>query len=140
MILDAAGMNYWNISTYMPLLKNWSWATFITLHSPVLHNTDSYGVFVGMLKNIYDLVSPNIFTGAIFKGSSIRWGIFSPEKNGIRELARLAEEKKIVVPLDSIYRFTDIKDAFRRVHNGHLRGKVILTFDETKITTNTTIN
>lgn len=128
-------MEYSNISIYTTLLKSWSWATFITLRSPVLHNTDSYGMFAGMIKNIYDLVAPNISSGAVFKGISIRWGFFSSTYDGIRELARLVEEKKIVVPLDSIYKFTDIKDAFRKVKNGHLRGKVILTFDETKVST-----
>lgn len=131
-ILDAAGIPYSDISTYTPLLKSWSWASFITLRSPILHNTDSYGMFGGMIKNAYDLVVPNILSGALFKGSSIRWGTFILLESGIKELAKLAEEKKIVVPLDNIYRFIDIKDAFRRVQHGHLRGKVIVTFDEKK--------
>jgi len=69
----------------------------------------------------------------VFKGSSIRWGVFMPVESGIKELARLAEEKKMEVPLDNVYKFTDIKDAFKRVSEGHLRGKVVVTFDETKV-------
>lgn len=131
LILDAAGIPYENICNYTPLLKSWS--AFITLRSPILTNTDSYGMVAGMFKNAYDLVVPNLFSGAVFKGSTIRWGVFMPIESGIKELARLVEEKKIVVPLDNVYKFTDVKNAFKRVKNGHLRGKVILTFDETKV-------
>lgn len=137
MILDAAGIPFDDIGTYIPLLKPWSLSAFITLRSPIMHNTDSYGMFCGMIKNAYDLIVPNILSGAIFKGSSIRWGYFMPVESGIKELARLAEEKKIVVPLDNVYKFSDMKDAFKRVNDGHLRGKVVVTFDETKTKTTT---
>lgn len=89
----------------------------------------------GMLKNAYDLVVPNIVSGAIFKGSSIRWGTFMPLESGIKELVQLAEEKKLVVPIDSVFKFADMKDAFKKVKNGHIRGKVVVTFDDTKIDT-----
>lgn len=87
----------------------------------------------GMLKNAYDLVIPNIVSGALFKGSSIRWGTFMPLESGIKELTRLAEEKKLVVPIDSVFKFADMKDAFKKVKDGHIRGKVVVTFDDTKI-------
>lgn len=129
--MDAAGIPYEDIGgAYTPLLKPWSWAKFITLRSPVLHNTDSYGMVLGMLKNAYDLVAPNVCSGAVFKGSTIRWGFFMPVERGIEELALLAAEKKITVPVDSVYGFADMKKAFGRVKAGHLRGKVAVKFDE----------
>ncbi|VVC30914.1 Hypothetical protein CINCED_3A018034 [Cinara cedri] len=131
LILDAAGIPYENIRKYIPLLN--IWGAFITLRSPILTNIDLYGLIPGMVKNAYDLVVPNVLSGAVFKGATIRWGAFMPIENGIKELTQLAEEKKIVVPLDSVYNFTNIKNAFKRVKNGHLRGKVIVTCDETKV-------
>lgn len=83
-----------------------------------------------MVKNAFDLVVPNILSGAVFKGSSIRWGTFLPMDNGVKELAQLVEEKKIVVPLDKTFKFMDLKDAYRKVQEGHLRGKVVITFDK----------
>ncbi|XP_015380427.1 PREDICTED: reticulon-4-interacting protein 1 homolog, mitochondrial-like [Diuraphis noxia] len=131
LILDAAGIPYEDIgSAYTPLLKPWSWAKFITLRSPVLHNTDAYGMVFGMLKNMYDLMAPNVCSGAVFKGSTIRWGFFMPAERGVEELARLAVEKKITVPVDSVYGFVDMKEAFNKVKGGHLRGKVVVTFKE----------
>lgn len=133
LILDAAGIPYNSICKYTALLKCWSFSGFITLRSPILQNTDSFGMVAGMLKNAYDLVIPNIVSGALFKGSSIRWGTFMPLESGIKELTRLAEEKKLVVPIDSVFKFTDMKDAFKKVKDGHIRGKVVVTFDDTKI-------
>lgn len=129
-ILDAAGISYNKIGAYTPLLKGWSYSTFITLRSPILHNTDSYGLVGGMVKNAIDLLAPNILSGAVFKGSSIRWGTFLPIECGIKELAKLAEEQKIIIPLEKTFKFIDLKDAYKRVQDGHLRGKVIITYDQ----------
>lgn len=84
----------------------------------------------GMVKNVIDLVVPNILSGAVFKGSSIRWGTFIPIESGVKELAHLAEKHKMVVPLDKAFKFMDLKDAYRRVQEGHLRGKIVITFDK----------
>ncbi|KAE9532116.1 hypothetical protein AGLY_010318 [Aphis glycines] len=129
-ILDAAGISYNKIGSYTPLLKEWSYAAFITLRSPILHNTDSYGFVGGMFKNAIDLLIPNILSGAVFKGSTIRWGTFIPVECGVKELAKLAEEKKILIPLEKTFKFIDLKDAYKRVQEGHLRGKVVITFDK----------
>lgn len=75
-------------------------------------------------------MAPNVCSGAVFKGSTIRWGFFMPAESGVKELARLAAEKKITVPIDSVYKFADMKEAFGKVKGGHLRGKVVVTFDE----------
>lgn len=130
LILDAAGISYDNIGTYTPLLKGWSCSGFITLRSPILQNTDSYGLLGGMFKNAIDLVVPNILSGAVFKGSSIRWGTFLPMESGVRELAQLVDEKKLSVHLEKTFKFMDLKDAYKRVQEGHLRGKVVITFDK----------
>lgn len=133
--MDAAGLPYEDISTYTSLLKGWTCSCFITLRSPILKNTDSYGLLGGMLKNAYDLVVPNILSGAVFKGSTIRWGTFMPLEGGVKELAKLAEEKKITVPIDTVYKFMDLKEAYNKVNEGHLRGKVIVTYDQKSLDT-----
>lgn len=130
LILDAAGISYNKIGAYMPLLKGWTCSSFITLRSPILHNTDTYGLLGGMVKNSIDLVVPNILSGAIFKGSSIRWGTFIPMECGVKELAQIAEKNKILVPLEKTFKFVDLKDAYKKVQEGHLRGKIVITFDK----------
>lgn len=83
-----------------------------------------------MFKNAIDLVIPNILSGAVFKGSSFRWGTFMPLESGVKELAKLVEENKMLVNIEKTFKFMDLKDAYQRVKEGHLRGKVIITFDK----------
>lgn len=83
-----------------------------------------------MVKNAIDLAVPNVLSGAVLKGSSIRWGTFLPIECGVKELAQLAEEKKVLVPLEKTFKFIDIKDAYKRVQEGHLRGKIVVTYDK----------
>lgn len=83
-----------------------------------------------MFKNAVDLVVPNILSGAVFKGSSFRWGTFMPLESGVKELAKLVEEKKMLIPIEKTFKFIDLKDAYKRVQEGHLRGKIIVTFDK----------
>lgn len=84
----------------------------------------------GMVKNAMNLVVPNVLSGAVFKGSSIRWGVFMPIESGVKELAHLAEKHKMLVPLDKTFKFMNLKDAYKRVQEGHLRGKTVITFDK----------
>lgn len=86
-----------------------------------------------MVQNAIDLVVPNVLSGAVLKGSSIRWGTFLPIEYGVKELALLAEEKKILVPLEKTFNFIDLKDAYRRVKEGHLRGKIVVTYDKSSL-------
>lgn len=92
-VLDASGSA--DPSTYVPLLKEWSNAKFISLRSPMLQNTDSYGLVAGMARNAADFVVSNVSSGAPAKGSSIRWGFFMPLPAGVKEIALMVEEKKV---------------------------------------------
>lgn len=94
-IFDAAGIPVSDISPYIACLKDWSFAKYITLRSPLLRNTDTYGLIGGMFCNAADLFKPNITSGAFFKGSSFRWGYFMPINKGVKEIARLVESKQV---------------------------------------------
>lgn len=83
-----------------------------------------------MVKNAIDLVVPNVLSGAVFKGSSIRWSAFMPMECAVKEIVQLAEERKISIPIEKIFKLIDLKDAYKRVQEGHLRGKVIIHFDK----------
>lgn len=94
-ILDAAGLSETEFPAYLSLLKDWRLAKYITLRSPVLRNTDQMGLVGGMLRNAADLVIPNLTTGALLRGASLRWGYFAPINTGVREISRLAENGQV---------------------------------------------
>lgn len=127
-ILDAAG----NItsSTYVPFLKNWSNSKLITLRSPFLRNTDDFGIVGGMVKNAAALLESNLFTGALNKGSTVRWGFFAPLDIALKEINTFVKSGKVKPVIDSTFKYNDIPEAFKRVKEGHLRGKIAISHEE----------
>uniref|UniRef100_A0A1B6CS42 Enoyl reductase (ER) domain-containing protein n=1 Tax=Clastoptera arizonana TaxID=38151 RepID=A0A1B6CS42_9HEMI len=126
-ILDAAGLQETEFPQYIECLKDWNFAKFITLKSPLLKNTDTYGILQGMVRNAAELILPNIMMGALAKGSTLRWGYFMPINRGIKEISRLLETKQIIPVVESVMNVTELPAAYERMKNGHLRGKVVLT-------------
>lgn len=126
-ILDAAGLKETEFHPYITCLKDWSFAKYITLKSPLLRNTDTLGLLNGMIRNVADLVVPNLSTGAVVRGSSVRWGYFMPINAGVKEIASLIEKKKLVPVVDSTFDFAQLPEAYKKVMTGHLRGKVVVT-------------
>ncbi|KAG8281610.1 Reticulon-4-interacting protein 1, mitochondrial [Homalodisca vitripennis] len=126
-ILDAAGLPETGIPAYLTLLKEWRLAKYITLRSPMLRNTDQLGLVGGMLRNAADLVLPNLTTGALLRGASLRWGYFAPINAGVREISRLAESGQLTPIIDKSMNILELPAAYEKVKNGHLRGKVVLT-------------
>lgn len=62
----------------------------------MLKNTDQLGLVGGMLRNAIDLVRPNVASGAVMRGASLRWGYFAPISAGIREIAHLAQRREVI--------------------------------------------
>ncbi|KAF6205373.1 hypothetical protein GE061_019544 [Apolygus lucorum] len=131
-ILDASGTASPNM--YLGFLREWKNAKFITLRSPMLSNTDKLGLVGGMAQNALDLALANIKSGAVAKGATVRWGFFMPVAAGINEINDLVLEKKIKPVVEKIYPFSDMPAAFERMSGGHLRGKLVVTMDNSKVT------
>lgn len=119
-ILDSAGQGP-EYANKVP----WKFHEYITLYPPLLRNIDSNGVVVGSLDSLKSLLDNNFDTLSKYKGITM-WGIFTPAPQGIEYLSKLAEAEKLKPVIDSVYEFKDMKDAYQKVINGHLRGKVIV--------------
>lgn len=124
-ILDCAGKG----SEYACTLP-WTFDSYITLKSPLLKNFDSHGLVAGGLRNARDLITHNI--SVLHRGGAVKWGYFMPAQNGIQYLKKLAERKKLFPIIDSTFSFDDLPNAYQRVQNGHLRGKVVIDFTKRK--------
>lgn len=119
-ILDAAGLGP-DYATSLP----WKFSQYITLMPPVLNNTDSSGIIIGSVKSAWALIKNNAKTIYGYKGL-MKWGFFIPAPRGIEYLRNLVENGKIKPIIDSVYDFNSTKEAFEKVAEGHLRGKVIV--------------
>ncbi|KAE8747807.1 hypothetical protein FOCC_FOCC005420 [Frankliniella occidentalis] len=125
-VLDAAGLGA-DAGQYAACLKEWSNAKYITLRSPLLKNFDEHGLLLGALKSAADLVQPNITSGALSKGSSLRWGFFVPCDAALDEIQLLVEAGKIIPCIQKTYPFKDLPKAYEHVLGGHLRGKILIS-------------
>lgn len=114
----AKGPNY---ATEVP----WSYGQYITLEPPLLNNTDSSGLIIGSIKSAFSLFSSNVRTIFSNRGT-LKWGIFSASSQGIQYLKKLVENGKLKPIIDSVFPFESTKEAFQKVKDGHLRGKVII--------------
>uniref|UniRef100_A0A023F1M1 Putative zinc-binding oxidoreductase n=1 Tax=Triatoma infestans TaxID=30076 RepID=A0A023F1M1_TRIIF len=116
--------------TYIPFLKDWSNSKYITLSSPLLSNTDKFGLMAGMVKNATEIVRSNIISGAPTRGATIRWAYFLPLETGVNEIHALFTKKKIMPVVNVVYSFHELPEAYARVSEGHNRGKVVIAIDK----------
>ncbi|KAJ8673591.1 hypothetical protein QAD02_004853 [Eretmocerus hayati] len=104
--------------------KGYPHCTYITLNSPLLRNVDENGLILGTIKNFGDLIKHNIPTND--KLSLVKWGFFAPSPTGIETIQDLVERKQIVPVVQEVFRFEELPQAYQRVSEGHLRGKVVI--------------
>ncbi|XP_013107408.1 reticulon-4-interacting protein 1 homolog, mitochondrial [Stomoxys calcitrans] len=106
-------------------LLNFKYQQYVTFSSPVLKNIDSSGMFLGLLKNVGNLLETNVKSFTEQKGS-VKWGFFTPAPQGIEFLKQLVERRKMLPLIESTFKFEQMPEAFQKVKNGHLRGKVVV--------------
>lgn len=120
-ILDCAGKG----SEYAATLP-WTFKDYITFNSPILKNFDAHRLISGGIRNATDLLSNNMTK--LNNNGFVKWGYFLPAPNGIEYLKKLVENKKLLPIIDSVYSFENLPEAYQRVENGHLRGKVVIDY------------
>ncbi|XP_061399372.1 reticulon-4-interacting protein 1 homolog, mitochondrial [Musca vetustissima] len=101
---------------------------YVTFSSPLLKNIDSSGMALGLLKNVGNLLETNVKSITQQKGL-VKWGFFSPAPQGISHLKRLVERKKLLPLVEKTYKMDQMPEAFQRVKDGHLRGKIVVNIN-----------
>lgn len=119
-VLDCAGLGD-EYATKLPT----KFDQFITFSSPMLRNIDSNGIGMGFFKNIANLLESNVQTLTKYRALS-KWAYFVPAPQGIEYLKKQVDRNKIIPVIDSVWDFNATNDAYQRVADGSLRGKVIL--------------
>jgi NADPH:quinone reductase-like Zn-dependent oxidoreductase len=121
LILDCAGKG----AEYANQLP-WVFNNYVTFKSPLLKNMDENGLIAGNVNSLKQLITQNI-TALNGKGM-VKWGYFMPFKNGISYLKKLAEQNQLLPVIDSKYNYDKLPEAYAKVKDGHLRGKVVIEF------------
>ncbi|KAJ8960795.1 hypothetical protein NQ318_020091 [Aromia moschata] len=121
-VLDGAKVGYQNIP------KSWRFDSYITLNSPLLLNTDKYGLMGGLAYSLSNLLDANF--GQANNGSSVKWGFFLPSRTGFEFIDKLIRKEKIQPVIHKAFGFEDLPAAFKALAQGHLRGKIVVDYNK----------
>ncbi|KAL6255121.1 hypothetical protein P5V15_013451 [Pogonomyrmex californicus] len=105
-------------------MKGYPHNIYITLNSPMLKNFDHHGLIVGMARNLRDILKFNIPSAN--NKSCVKWGFFIPSQTGIKVLQKFVENEEIVPVVQEVYPFQELPQAYERLKQGHLRGKLVI--------------
>ncbi|GJQ86437.1 hypothetical protein Trydic_g10344 [Trypoxylus dichotomus] len=120
-ILDCAKFGYQNVP------NNWRYKRYVTLNSPLLLNSDHYGLFGGLIVSAKDVLISNI--PKIIEGKTVRWGFVTPRKDGLNCIANLMRKQQLKAVIQKVFKFEEIPAAFETLSAGHLRGKIVIDFN-----------
>lgn len=121
-ILDPLGGETPSFS--VDLLKSWTNAKYVSLVMPLLPSTDKYGIPGGLIQSATDL-SFNVLKG-FSRGRSYRWGLFMPNGNALRKVAKLVDSGDIRPVIDEVFSLEELPRAFEKVGQKHGRGKTVI--------------
>ncbi|ESO08492.1 hypothetical protein HELRODRAFT_74848 [Helobdella robusta] len=124
-VLDTIRRN--DFKNVLCLLKPDLSSKYVTLLTPVLPNTDKYGITLGLAKCKLDLAC-FVFEGLKF-GTKVGWAIYAPNGDALDEVAKLIENKKIKPVIETVYSFDQLPLAMKKVSLKHNRGKTVLDYD-----------
>lgn len=131
----------------------WKFDQYITFTTPMLRNIDTFGLGVGLLKNAFNLLENNVHS-IVNHRALIKWAYIVPAPHAIEYLKNLVERKQVSTQrerqhlrvqlywlnlsclqlnplIDSVFSHDQTVDAYQKVIDGHLRGKVVIDMDGT---------
>ncbi|XP_072408812.1 reticulon-4-interacting protein 1 homolog, mitochondrial isoform X1 [Chiloscyllium punctatum] len=106
------------------LLKPWSGATYVTLVTPFMLNTDRLGLANGIVKS--GITLGNKILKHLRQGVHYRWAIFTPSGPTLDEVTELVDKRKIRPVVEQVFSFSQVPKAFLKLEGGHARGKTVI--------------
>lgn len=71
----------------------------------------------------------NNVASASAQNGLVKWGYFVPAPQGIAYLQKLAEKGKLLPIIEKVFPFDRTSDAYARVDEKHLRGKIVIDYN-----------
>lgn len=86
-ILDGAKLGH------NSLPASWKYSSYISLNSPLLQNTDDYGLLGGLAFSAATIIPTNIVN--ITEGKCIKWAYFYPSNTGLKFVDDLVRTNRV---------------------------------------------
>ncbi|CAH8863799.1 unnamed protein product [Trichobilharzia szidati] len=136
-----------NILPYIPptlayLNTSSNQSRYIMLNPALLHLTDYWGPFLGTGLAFTQLISTKLaatFSVKVDNSSNItalnncnliRWAFFKPNRNALQVMLTLLSNGQLIIPIDTVYSFTDVPKAFNRLYAKGVRGKLVIEMNK----------
>lgn len=89
-----------------------------------MRNFDQHGLFRGAISNIIKASQDSVV--GLRDGRLIYWAFYHPSHSGLKTLRKFAEDEKVKPVIDEVFGFDKLPDAYKKVTEGHLRGKTVI--------------
>nr|CAB3265823.1 reticulon-4-interacting protein 1 homolog, mitochondrial-like [Phallusia mammillata] len=101
-----------------------SGGTYATLQNNLVERTNRYGVIAGLGASMSQMIADRSRN----YGINVKWGIYQPDRNSLLEIARYIDSGNIkpIVDAKNIYPFDDVPKAFKKLGEGHTKGKIVV--------------
>ncbi|XP_077486895.1 NAD(P)H oxidoreductase RTN4IP1, mitochondrial-like [Amblyomma americanum] len=126
-ILDCVGTHQGSLSP-TKLLHRGRLSTYVTVVSPVLRNTDDFGLVPGAALSACQALQ--LTAKELLDGRSARWAFFCTNADALKEMAELVDLGKVTPVVSSPYPFMEIPKAYHKMKEGHARGKIVISLVE----------
>uniref|UniRef100_A0A914DAJ5 Uncharacterized protein n=1 Tax=Acrobeloides nanus TaxID=290746 RepID=A0A914DAJ5_9BILA len=112
------------------VLGVWRNCVHVSIVSPLLQDTDRYGVFFGvastLLKSALRIYEPAI------RGRIFTYAFFMPNSECLHQISRFIDEGKIKPIVEKVFPFSELPEAYEKVAKLRGVGKTVIDFSLTK--------
>jgi len=109
------------------ILKKNKSSCYVTIVHPIMRNFDQYGLIVGMIVNVFQGFKKSIR----YRKIRYKWALYKPNSAAFKTVTPLIQQEKIKPVIDRLFRLEEVAEAHAYMSHQRLRGKVILTINET---------
>nr|XP_002730693.1 PREDICTED: reticulon-4-interacting protein 1 homolog, mitochondrial-like [Saccoglossus kowalevskii] len=106
------------------LLKKWNNSTLVSIVTPLIKDTDQYGLPFGLASTGFSYMK-NLFQG-LRGGRTYRWAFCMPNAKALETISKLVEQQQIRPVIDEVFPFDKLPDAFEKLEKGGARGKTVI--------------
>lgn len=124
-VLDTIGDDYEGRS--LTVLRRGGTCHYISLATPILSNTDKYGLTIGIIKSIFLLGLKKL--SSKLKGINYHWCMFKPNPGGLSTIAKLYEQGHIFPKVCKTFALEQITEAHQYQESGKSVGKIGIRID-----------
>jgi NADPH:quinone reductase-like Zn-dependent oxidoreductase len=122
-VFDTVG-NDTTIS-YIDLLKERQSATYVTIRTSLLRNTDRHGLYMGLVAAGASYAKPSLLQ-YLAHGRRYGWAFATPNGNALQTITEMVEDGKIKPIIQEIFPLMEAKACYEKLAQGHMRGKAVI--------------